>query len=330
MNVYDLIRSSFNNLTPSEDLEEKIMKATHEKKSKRKYLPRLIIAAAVIVTLVISVAAAGYAGWLDQWLNTNSDPQYFKDNTQYPNVEGSTEGISVTLDKFLCDGAYVYYQVTLQSDNGFSSESYWELVHTEIAYTQPIAYIDPETQTERYDYGPGGAGADCRLDDGSNPKVRTYAVRYALNGYKKYDNCSLVLCISREPIKEEVDAAFPDGVALVELLRYEFKPVDNVLREAALEDGTKIRINSLGVGIQGYEFFGWADENGNYKIGTLDATVCGVVLKDGTRLNFLTSTLGYDERCSSEEYWNNSPLPEVINPEDVVAIFTEDAVYPLS
>ena len=61
----------------------------------------------------------------------------------------------------------------------------------------------------------------------------------------------------------------------------------------------------------------------------MDATTCGVILKDGTRLNFLTSSLGYYDTVSSEDYWNNSPLPQVIAPDEVVAIFTEDAVYPL-
>lgn len=328
MTPHDLIRNSFRSLQPSKDLEQKILSASKEIRHSHRILPRFVIVAAIICCLVLSVAAVSYTcGWLDPWFDTESNPDYFKTNTLYPQAEASVDGLSITLDKFLCEGPYVYYQITLYSETGFSGKSYWEDVHTEIAYPEPIVCIDSETQDECYDYGPGSVGADQRLDDGSDPSLRVYAVRLALSEYESYAGQSMVLSISKEPTQEEINAAFPEGVALKEVMRYEFKPENKSYREAELEDGTLIRINSLGVGIQGYHFFGWADTEGQYQIGSLDATVCGVILKDGTRLNFLTSTLGYSSHTSSENYWNNSPLPKAIDPWDVEAIFTPDKVY---
>lgn len=329
MKPHDLIRHSFQALEPSEGFEGKVLEAAQHTKKSPRILPRTLIAAAVVVCLIVSVAAVGYtAGWLDRWLDTNSDVNYFKTNTLYPDIEGTADGLTVTLDKFLCDGPFVYFQVTMRSEEEIKT-SYYDNVMTCVSYPEFIPYVDPQTGKQALDFGPSSSCADQRLDDGSDPRVRTYAIRVSLRMLESYTGDTLILSLGKIPSAEEVEAAFPHGVAVEELLTYEFTFENKNYREAKLENGTQIRINSLGVGIQGYEFFGWADENGNYKEGTLDATVCGVILKDGTRLNFLTSTLGYDERCSSEEYWNNSPLPEVIDPEDVVAIFSEDTVYPL-
>lgn len=330
MRPHELIQHSFRSMSPSEDLEQRILSAAEEKRCPLRIIPRTLIAVAVVCCLVLSIAAVGYtAGWLDPWIDTGSNPEYFQENTHYPQAEGSVDGFTVTLDSFLCEGPFVYYQVTLKSETGFSWDSYWNDVHTEIAYAQPKACTDPTGEQQRYDYGPGSSGAEQRLDDGSDPTVRVYSIRLALNGYEQYEDTTLLLSISKAPSRAEAEAVPPEGIPLKELLRYEFTPEDRNFREAALEDGTKLRINSLGVGIQGYSFFGWEDETGAFTMGSLDATACGVVLRDGTRLNFLTSTLGYDEYTPSEEYWNNSPLPQVIDPQDVTAIFTEDAVYPL-
>lgn len=322
MTPHELIRSSFRSLQPGDGLQERVLSAAEEKRHSHRWLTRSLIAAAIACCLVVSVAAVGYTcGWLDRWLDTGSDPDYFQANTLYPQAEGSVDGLTVSLDKFLCDGPYIYYQVTLRSDIGFHSESYWENTHTVVSYPKPLPQADGSCI-----YGPGIIGSEQRLDDGSDPNLRIYAVSLVLFDH---DAQTLILSLSKQPTIDEADAAFPGGVTLKELLRYEFQPENKSYREATLEDGTKIRIHSLGVGIQGYRFFGWEDESGKQTEGRLDATTCGVILKDGTRLNFLTSSLGYCDTVSSEEYWNNSPLPQVIAPDEVVAIFTEDAVYPL-
>lgn len=322
MTPHELIRSSFHSLQPTDHLEQKILSAAEKKRRPHRWVTRSLIAAAIVCCLVVSVAAVGYTcGWLDRWLDTESDPDYFESNTLYPQAEGAVDGLSATLDKFLCDGPYIYYQVMLRSDTGFQRESYWETTHAVISYPKPIPLADGS-----YAYGPGSIGSEQRLDDGSDPNLRIYAVSLVLFDH---DAQSLILSLSKQPTIEEADAAFPEGVTLKELLRYEFQPENKGYREATLEDGTKIRIHSLGVGIQGYRFFGWEDESGKQTEGSLDATTCGVILKDGTRLNFLTSSLGYYDTVSSEDYWNNSPLPQVIAPDEVVAIFTKDAVYPL-
>ncbi|MBQ4565449.1 MAG: hypothetical protein IJA48_03780 [Oscillospiraceae bacterium] len=323
MTPHELIRSSFRSLQPRDDLAESVLSAAEEKQHSHRWFAKGLIAAAIACCLVVSVAAIGYTcGWLDRWLDTGSNPDYFESKTLYPQAEGAVDGLSATLDKFLCDGPFIYYQVTLHSDTGFHSESYREITHTVISYPEPIPLADGS-----YDYGPGSIGSEQRLDDGSDPNLRTYAVSLVLFDHNAQ---RLVLSLSRQPTIEEADAAFPEGVMLKELLRYEFQSENESYREAALEDGTKIRIHSLGVGIQGYRFFGWEDENGNQAEGRLDAATCGVILKDGTKLHFLTSSLGYYDTVPPEEHWNNSPLPRVIVPEEVVAIFTEDAVYPLA
>ena len=328
MKLNELIQHSFETLEPSDTLAQNILNVT-QKKTNQRILPRAFIAAAIVSCMILSVAAVGLTtGWLDAWFDTDSNEDYLNSSTVYPAISNTVDGLTLTLDKLLTDGPFLYFQLTVESDQGEAPEVFTD-IYPAVRYLEPIAYTHRETGTELLDHGPGVVGSDCRLDDGSNPGCKTYTIALTLNSMECYEVDRLILKFYLNPSEEELAAAFPYGVPAKELLQFEFATKNSRYREASMVDGTPVRLYSLGISIQGYEFFGYTDENGNRTDGTIDATPYGIVLKDGTKMHFRTATLGYDDNIPSEQWWNACPLGQVINPEDVVAVFTPNEVLPL-
>ena len=332
MIMKDFIKQEFDKVNMPQDCAESILysmaQGQSQNRKKHRSIPRILIAAAVIMCLFVSVAAVGYQkGWLDDFLSNSTSVN----GVQELNLTAENDEIQVTVDRMLSDGPFLYLQVSVRSQGNTNAAEAFMGIPTEpesgirerlyALYTNG-ALLYPVWENENLNTpteGPNLTYAIHRLDDGSDVNFCSYTLQILfLQLPENYDGLRFTLRLD----KQRNWSATPDGGHRTDeeataLIEETFTLTDTDAK--TMEDGRRVKIHTLGVQIHGADF-NVADEDMNL--------AGGVVLKDGTKLPFAS---GYttDECYAEEIQWSIYALSEAISPQDVTAVYVGETIYPL-
>ncbi len=334
----NLIRKEFENITMPSDCAKEIrqsMETVHpgEGKNYRRVL-RPIIAVAAILCLLLSATAVGVQkGWLDGFLG-NSEKAEGVEELQLTAKEGNME---VTVDRMMADGPFVFVRFSVRTKgevnaaeqfevNGFPSEALEGRIH--------MIFAEGPIDLPLSERGQAMVGKEClrsegvsrtydliRLDDGSDINFCSYTMGIILLELPS-DYEGLELSLSLEKLRNWTSAE--NGGYITEeretyLIEESIVLSDSKAKLMSMEDGRQVKVHTLGVQIQGFDF-PLCDEEGNW--------ISGVVLKDGTKLPFKP---GYQTQdyYTEEMQWSKCPLKEIVDPREVSAVYVGDVLYPL-
>lgn len=336
----NLIREEFDKIYMPDDCAEEIRQKidgtqpVHRKKHRS--LHRVLIAAAVIACLLVSVAAVGHQkGWLDDFLGIS---EHTEDVIELQ-LTAQDEDMEVTLERMLADGPFVYLQVSVRTQGDVNAAEAFEGIPSvpesgimERLYTTfadgPISLPLSKTQQARLNMqavssdGPTRLWRTSRLDDGSDPNFASFTLQILLADLPAdYEGLKLNLrldqCRTWTALEDGSYTTDEEEVALIEET---IVLSDAAARITAMEDGRQVKLHTLGVQFQGIDFHVCYLE---------DEWESGVVLADGTRLQFKPGWTSQDY-FSEEMQWHICLLSEIIDPNEVVAIYVGDMVYPLN
>lgn len=336
----NFIRKEFDKVYMPDDCAEKIrqnLEAAQPVHGKKLHvLPRALIAAAAAMCLLISVAAVGLQkGWLDDFLGSSENVE----DVQELQLTGQDGEIETTLERMLVDGPFIYLQVSIRTQGNVNAAEAFEGIPSvpesgimERLYTTfadgPISLPLSKTEQAMLDlqaissHGPTRAWYTSRLDDGSDPNFASFTMQIILADLPAdYEGLKLNLRLDKYrtwiPLADGGYTTDEKEVAIIEEC---IELTDAKARETTMEDGRRVKIHSLGVQIQGADYaLYYSKEEWN----------SGVVLKDGTRLSFKPGWTAQDY-FEEEMQWHICLLSEIIDPDEVVAIYAGDTVYPLN
>jgi hypothetical protein len=302
---------------------------------KLRSLPRVLIAAALTMCLLLSATAVGLKkGWLDDFL-INSDAVTGATELQLTAQEDTVE---VSLDRMLTDGPFVYLQVSVRSKGDVNAAEIFEgdptlpesgidqRLHFTFAggYQKlPLSEAGQEKvgMLQLSSQGPKRTWRVTRLDDGSDRNYCSYTMQIILGDLPAdYEGLELSMQLNKQRtwipdaagsyVTEEEESSLIEECIVLS---------DAKARVTTTEDGRQVKVHSLGVQIQGADFQVY-DANDDWN--------SGVILQDGRRLSFKPgwSTQDY---FTAEMQWNVCLLEELIDPNEVTAIYAGDTIYPL-
>lgn len=341
MNPHELIKHSFDSLTPGEGFSERILQAVQEKAQPKKHsrLPRIALIAAI---LVIALAVTGAAtGVLRDWL---SGVVEVNDETALSGVgetllEQDVNGMHVRYGKFLCVGRFLYMEVEITKQDGtpVTQEDLYD-----VSFDNGHAYgltLDYDTSYQHGIYtaeGEGYVGHSFRLDDETKPGYGRFTLAWSL---ARHDYAGQTLHVQIWEPYEWADN--PDGTQtarnsetrklLTEMTILRQTPADEQIFH--FENGDEVRICAFGAEIQGTAFLDALDE-AFQKIREQDTAglweSCGVLLANGTRVRFNPNVNGGRwPELDSADHWTAAPFSATVDPAQVVAIYLGDTVWKL-
>lgn len=302
---------------------------------KLRVLPRALIAAAVVMCLLISVAAVGVQkGWLDDFLGSSENVEDVQE-LQLTAQDGEME---VTLDRILVDGPFVYLQVSVRTQGDVNAAEVFEgdpllpesgiearlrTIFANGCLALPLSERGQEmvNMEKLYADGPTRMWYVSRLDDGSDINFCSYTMQIVLAELPAdYEGLELTLCLDKQRTWIPLEGEYTTHEEQVPMIEERVVLTDAKAKVMTMEDGRQVKVHALGVQIQGADFE-VCDETGVWN--------SGVVLKDGTRLPFKPSWSTQDY-FAEEMQWNICLLNEMIDPDEVAAIYVGDTVSPLN
>lgn len=334
----NLIRQEFEKITMPSDCVEEIrrsMEMAHpvERKNYRRVLRPILVAATILCLLLSATAVGVQKGWLDGFLR-NSEKADGVEELQLTAKDGDME---VTVDRMMADGPFIFVQFSVRTQgevnaaeqfevNGFPSEALEGRIHmifTEGPIDIPLSErgqamvgkdsLRSEGVSRTYDL--------IRLDDGSDINFCSYTMEILLFDLPS-DYEGLEVSLSLEKLRNWSPA--DNGSYITEeketyLIEESMILSDSKAKLMSMEDGRRVKVHTLGVQIQGFDF-SLCDGEGNWN--------SGVVLKDGTKLPFKP---GYQTQdyYTEEMQWSKCPLMEIVDPGEVSAVYVGDVLYPL-
>lgn len=335
----NLIRDEFDKIYMPADCEEEIRqtleKSQPTQKKKHRSFYRIGIAVALIGCLLLSVAAISHQkGWLDDFLGNGANAE----NVQELQLSATDDEIETILEKMLVDGPFIYLQVSVRTHGNVNAAEAFEGTPSlpesgimERLYTTfadgPISLPLSKTQQEKLNMqtvssdGPTRLWRISRLDDESDPNFASFTMQIVLADLPaNYEGLKLNLrldqCRTWTALEDGSYTTDEEEVAIIEET---IVLSDAAARITAMEDGRQVKVHTLGVQIQGIDF------NVCY---LEDEWESGVVLADGTRLQFKPGWTSQDY-FSEEMQWHICLFNEVIDPDEVVAIYVGNSIYPL-
>ncbi len=319
----------------AEQIRQNLQTAQTVQRKKHRALPRILIAAAVVMCLLVSVTAVGIQkGWLDDFLGNSENVE----DVQELQLTGNDGEAEVTLERMLTDGPFVYLQVSVRTEGNVNAAEFFEgdplmpesgineRLHTTFAngvLSFPLSERGQEmvNMQELTGDGPCRTWYATRLDDGSDINFCSYTLQIILADLPAdYEGLELSLRIDKQRTWIPHGEGYTTYEEETPIVEERISLTDGKAKVTTMEDGRQVKVHSLGVQIQGADFEVY-DENGDWN--------CGVVLKDGTRLPFKPgwSTRDY---FAEEMQWNICLFNELIDPQDVVSVYVGDTVYPLN
>lgn len=335
----DFIKKEFEKVCMPHNCAEEIrqnmegVQPVHRKKLRS--LRRVLIAAVMTMCLLISATAVGIQkGWLDDFLGNGVTVEGVNE-LQLTAQDGKME---VTLDRMLVDGPFVYLQVSVRTqgdvnaaeafegdpmlpESGIEKRLYTTYANGYLALPLSERGQEMTKMQNLPSQGPVRTWNVTRLDDGSDINYCSYTMQIILAELPAdYEGLSLTLRLDKQrtwiPVSGGGHATDEESVAIIE------EPIvltDSKAKVTTMEDGRQVKVHALGVQIQGADFEVY-DANGKWN--------SGVILKDGTQLPFKPSWKTQDY-FTEEMQWSICLLNKVIVPDEVVAIYVGDTLYPL-
>ncbi len=335
----DFIKKEFDMVCMPDDCAEKICQTITQtpplQRKKLRTLPRILIAATLSICLLLSVAAVGYQkGWLDDFLGRSENAEDVKE-LQLTANDGNME---VTLERMLIDGPFVYLQVSVRTQGDENAAEAFEgnplLPESGIRWRLDTTFADgnlflPLSEQEQQisdmeelsSEGPSRVWYTSRLDDGSDPNFASYTMQIILADLPAdYEGLKLNLRLN----KYRTWTALEDGGYTTDeeefaIIEERIVLSDAKARVTTMEDGRQVKVHSLGVQIQGADYPLYNSQ---------DEWISGVVMKDGTRLPFKPGWTAQDY-FEEDMQWHICLLNEIIDPNEVDAIYAGDTIYPL-
>ena len=284
--------------------------------------------AAVLVLCLIGTAAAAGLGLLDRRLQNGEDnplvsdervPGYLAEHIRGDVVlEGTVEGLHLIYTNLLAENRFLYLEVLAEREDGQPIDA--DALQSDMFFKY-LVLSDYETAHTTKDNPPenvGWVGFSARIDDGTEPNFVHYAVSLTLMRREEPVR-SLTLDLT-EPSSENGDGSVTRGQVLSTV---QIPMADHsALRGVRLSDGRQVWLGALGAEIQGLDFLRLNGDAGPSDF--------GVVLRDGSRVCFRSNWdsswyLGFEE----DELWSAAPFSEIIDPEEVVALYSPDGEYPV-
>lgn len=303
---------------------------------KLRTLTRVLIAAAVTMCLLVSVAAIGIQkGWLDDFLGNSEKIEEVNEL----NLTAQDGELEVTLDRILTDGPFVYLQVSARTRGNVNAveafendpmmpenviQKRLETLFTDGEISRPLSRRGQEMVGMKTlsSEGPTRTWYMTRIDDGSDIHYCSYTMQILMAELPAdYEGLGITLNLYKQRAWTEAPGGgYTTDEEQVSLIEENIILTDAKARVTTMEDGRQVKIHALGVQIQGSDF-AVCDGNGNWN--------SGVMLKDGTQLHFKPGYLAQDY-FAEEMQWNLCLLNEVIDPEDVVGVFVGEKLYPIN
>lgn len=284
---------------------------------KRKLIP--ILAAAILLLLMGTVAAAEMqTHWLSKLLgNVESHPE-ISENIENPGVSNTVDGTTYSIDRLLAEGRTVYWQLTKTRRDGAPVEPI-EAGESPILILKDGAGLDLPI---------GFSVAVRRLDDGSNPSTCTLLYQATVTAPELSGEAlagmTLSLTQTRNGRPSAADAA-AGAVPVIPVLSLETVIRPYPLREATVAENIGLNIGRLCIEVQGLGLWG-----GDFETAAQNLSCdCALVLKDGRELPVYFS-IEVNYSLPENAQWHIADLPEIIDPQDAVALRVGDALYPIS
>lgn len=325
MNPTELLLQTYDRYAVDEDFTDRVVEAAKPRPCRRVPL-RMLLAAVLVLCLIGSAAAAG-AGLLDRRLQNGEDnplvsddrvPGYLAEHVRGDVViEGTVEGLHLIYTNLLAENRFLYLEVLAEREDGkpidaeaLQSDMFFKYLVLSDYETAHDVIFPPENV--------GWVGFSARIDNGTEQNFVHYAV-------------ALTLMRRGEPIRELTlhltsgDTVDREGIVTPgEILSSVTVsiPDHSAFRGVKLSDGRQVWLGALGVEIQGLDFFRLNGEAGPSDF--------GVVLRDGSRVCFRSNWdsswyLGFEE----DELWAAAPFTQIIDPAEVVALYSPDGEYPV-
>ena len=343
MKPSERLQQVYDSYAVDETFTARVMNAAKQPPARGRMALRIGIAAAVVLCLSITAAAAGL-GLLERRLKPGDTNQiltgervqgYLAEHVQDVALEGTVDGIHLIYTNLLTEGRFVYMEVLAEREDGqpldreaLDTDMFFN--YLELSYN-PNASSALETDTS---YSVGWISRVAQLDDGTEESFAHYAVGLTLmqrEGVKEYLTLMLTTpdTLTPDPSMPGVSFVTP-GDVLDSVTVPLTKPED--MRSCTLEDGRQVKICHLGVDIQGLSFF---DEILQGQV-LSDGDIAwpddyGVVLRDGSRISFLTNLtdLSWYVFREDDETIVAAALSEVIDPAEVVALYSPGGEFPV-
>ena len=331
MNPTKLLQQTYDRYAVDTDFTDRVVEAA--KPRPRRRVPLRVLLAAVLVLCLIGSAAAAGLSLLDRRLQNGEDnplvsddrvPGYLAEHVRGDVVlEGTADGLHLICTNLLVENRFLYLEVLAEREDGQPIDADALRSNTLFNY---LVLSDYETAYNSSDIPPDNVGwvrSSARIDDGTDPNFVHYAV-------------SLTLMRRGDPIRELTlqltsgDKVDGEGVVTPgEVLSSVTVSIPDreALRSVRLSDGRQVCLGALGVEIQGLSFFHEFLDDLGYKYFSSDF---GVVLRDGSRVCFRSNwDLSWYIGLEDEELWAAAPLTEIIDPNEVVALYTPSGEYPV-
>ena len=325
MNPTTLLQRTYDRYAVDEAFTDRVVEAVPTRRSRR--IPVRMLLAAVLVFCLIGTAAAAGVGLLDRRLQNGEDnplvsdervPGYLAEHVRGDVVlEGTVEGLHLIYTNLLAENRFLYLEVLAEREDGqpidaeaLQSDMFFKYLVLSDYETAPDVIFPPENV--------GWVGFSARIDDGTDPNFVHYAVSLTL--MRREEPVRTLTLDLTEPSSEDEEGNLTRGDILSTV---QIPMADHsTLRGVRLPDGRQVWLGALGVEIQGLDFFRLSGDAGPSDF--------GVVLRDGSRVCFRSNWdsswyLGFEE----DELWAAAPFTEIIDPEEVIALYDPKGVYPV-
>ena len=326
MNPTELLQQTYERYSVSEDFTDRVVEAAGAKPRRRR-VPWPALLAAVLALCLIGTAAAAGAGLLDRRLQGGeknplvSDdrvPGYLAEHVRGDVVlEGTVEGLHLIYTNLLAENRFLYLEVLAEREDGkpidaeaLQSDMFFKYLVLSDYGTAHDVTVPPENV--------GWVGTSARIDDGTEPNFVHYAV--ALTLMRREEPVRTLTLDLTEPSSVDEEGSVTHGRILSTV---QVPMMDrSSLRSVRLPDGRQVYLGALGAEIQGVDFFRTK--------GGASASDFGVILQDGSRVCFRSNWdgswyLGFKD----EELWAAASFTEIIDPNEIVALYSPDGKYPV-
>ena len=302
----ELYYKVFSTLSPEVDPDLLASKIRSTEITRTSIPRRLILIAAVISAFSLIVVAAGiHYHWLSPFLsNSDSNPQ-IELQTQNVNEFGQLNGITYGFGRVLSEGSIVYMEISMETEK---EQPLPELCNDTALF---IKLLREDGSLENLNF----CGTWHRIDDGSK------------TGYAQYTYCAQIQdmgaeCLAGKTLHiglwaPEWDKKTIYGTPMAEFISTNVEVQLGEVRHEKICESIGVRLTSLGVDIQGYEFFG----QGKLREPMLLEIPCGVILNNGSRVPLTGVSIMYYEDVKSEDYWNSGRLTQMIDVNDAIGIY---------
>ena len=331
MNPTKLLQKTYERYAVDQTFTDRILEAAKPRLRRRTVL-RAALAAVLVLCLVGTAAAAGL-GLLDRRLQNGEDnplvsdervPGYLAEHVRGDVVlEGTVEGLHLIYTNLLAENRFLYLEVLAEREDGRPIDA--EALESDMFFKY-LVLSDYETAHDSGDIPPdnvGWVGTSARIDDGTEPSFVHYAV--ALTLMRRGGSVQTLTLDLTSPwsVDEEGTATRGEILSTVQVSLAD----RSSLRSVRLPDGTQVWLGALGAEIQGLDFF--RAHSGAFE-GPVQPSDFGVVLRDGSRVCFRSNWdsswyLGYEE----DELWSAASFTEIIDPNEVVALYDPAGEYPV-